>query len=243
VPLYAQIRHEIRAGIASGALVTGDRIPSEPELARQFGTTRATVARAMQELVYDGAIVRRVGSGSFVASAPTLTRETVALDTGRVRSFEQQAAETGGAVTYNLVGFRPIRLSADTAAHLGTQGGQGFLLERLRLLGGTPVSFESRIIVDALGSRIEPDDLVRHSVHAMAARRLGLCIARVETTVLAALATRRLAQLLALPRGRPVLVREHLLIGPDEHRLAFGRSFYTERFRLTYVTRNEEPGT
>jgi len=240
VPLYAQIRHEIRANIASGALATGDRIPSETQLVSRFGTTRATVTRALQELVYDGTIVRRVGSGSFVAPAPAPTPATVTLDTGRVRSFEQQFAETGGTVTYTLISFRPIQLSADAAARLGTEGGQGFLLERLRLLGGTPVSFESRIIVDALGSRIEPDDLARHSVHAMALRRLGLRIARVETAILAASATRRLSQLLVLPRGRPVLVREHLLIGQPEHRLAFGRSFYTERFRLTYITRDEE---
>lgn len=243
VPLYVQIRHEIRTAIASGALATGDRIPSETELVRRFGTTRATVTRALQELVYDGTIIRRVGSGSFVAPAPAPAPETVTLDTGRVRSFEQQFAESGGKVTYTLIGFRPIRLSADAAAQLSTEDKQGFLLERLRLLGDTPVSFESRIIVDALGSHIEPDDLARHSVHAMAVRRLGLRIARVETAIFATSANRRLGQLLVLPRGRPVLVREHLLIGPHEHRLAFGRSFYTERFRLTYITRDEEPGS
>ena len=238
VPLYAQIQREIRAGIASGALATGDRIPSETELAQRFGTTRATVARALQELVFDGAITRRIGSGSFVAPAIA----AVALDVGRVRSFEQQAAESGGAITYRLVGFRAVRLKAGAAARLGVaEGGQGFQLERLRLLGSAPVSFESRIIVEALGSRIEPDDLLRHSVHAIAALRLGVGIVRVETAVLAALATQRLGKLLGVSCGRPLLVREHLLIGRNERKLASGRSYYTERFRLTYVSRSEEP--
>lgn len=233
VPLYVQIQYEIRSSIASGALVAGDRIPSETELAQRFRTTRATVARALHELVFEGAITRRIGSGSFVALPGT----AVTLNTGRVRSFEQQAAESGGAVSYRLVSFRPVRLSTDMAARLNAEPkGRAFLLERLRLLDGAPISLESRTIVEALGERIEKHDLLQHSVHAIAGLRLGFSIVRVETAVLAGLVTPRVSRLMGVRIGRPLLVREHILIGRDERPLAAGRSVYTERFRLTYVS-------
>ena len=74
VPVYIQIQHEIRRGIQAGDYAAGDRIPSENELAERFETTRATVARALQELVFDGTIVRRAGAGSFVASGAAAGR-------------------------------------------------------------------------------------------------------------------------------------------------------------------------
>ena len=84
VPVYIRIQHELRNGIISGAYAPGDRIPSETELAQRFETTRATVARALQELVFDGTIVRRAGAGSFVAPSAT----SVPLESKRLRSFE-----------------------------------------------------------------------------------------------------------------------------------------------------------
>jgi len=66
-PRYAAIKLFIRDTIKSGRLRPGDRVPSEAELVSRFGVSRMTANRALRELQSAGLLVRRAGSGSFVA--------------------------------------------------------------------------------------------------------------------------------------------------------------------------------
>ena len=63
---YRHIFETLRDAITSGEYRVGQRLPSESELVRAFGTSRVTVNRALRELQLGGYIERRVGSGSFV---------------------------------------------------------------------------------------------------------------------------------------------------------------------------------
>jgi GntR family transcriptional regulator len=232
VPLYVCIQHEIRSGILSGTYGAGDRIPSESELARQFKTTRATVARALQELVFDGTIIRRVGAGSFVASGAG----AVQLDPKRLRSFEEQAAETGETVEYRLVSFSLVSIPPASVGPLRAEpGSKSYHLERLRLVKGVPLSLESRFIPQTIGAGIAVGDLGQRSMHYILESGLGHKIVRIEASVRAATATSRIARLLEIPKGRPLLIRDHLLVDRQDQPIVHGTSFYTEQFRLNYV--------
>jgi len=65
-PRYRRIQKHIEQLIAQRRVREGERIPSEREIARQFGVSQMTVNRAIQELVRNGVLVRRVGSGTYV---------------------------------------------------------------------------------------------------------------------------------------------------------------------------------
>ena len=67
-PLYRQLVDWLRADLATKA--PGDRIDSEPQLARRFGVSRFTVTRAIEILGDEGLVSRRQGLGSFVAAPP-----------------------------------------------------------------------------------------------------------------------------------------------------------------------------
>lgn len=69
-PLYAQIKAYLLAEIKAGRLAPGDRVPSEADLARQFGVSRVTSKQAMTQLAQDGLIRRSPGAGSFVTEPP-----------------------------------------------------------------------------------------------------------------------------------------------------------------------------
>jgi DNA-binding LacI/PurR family transcriptional regulator len=66
-PKYRQIYETLREAIARGEYQTGQRLPSEIELGKNFATSRLTVNRALRELQLGGLIERRVGSGSYVS--------------------------------------------------------------------------------------------------------------------------------------------------------------------------------
>src|SRR6202047_2044351 len=70
IPLYVQLRDQLRALVHSGELRTGDRIPASRELAAQLGVHRTTVANAYAELESEGLIQGHVGRGTFICRVP-----------------------------------------------------------------------------------------------------------------------------------------------------------------------------
>lgn len=63
---YKHIYGELRALIVEGHYRTGERLPSETELAESFNVSRPTVTRALRTLADEQLIQRRAGSGSYV---------------------------------------------------------------------------------------------------------------------------------------------------------------------------------
>jgi len=74
VPLYVQLRDQIRALVHGGDLRPGERIPASRELAVQLGVHRTTVANAYAELESEGLISGHVGRGTFIC-AENVTRK------------------------------------------------------------------------------------------------------------------------------------------------------------------------
>ena len=74
-PRYKEIVSWIRSGIEDGSLKSGDRLPTEMELAERFGLSRQTVRHATGELVEAGVLTRVKGSGTYVGVSPLGRRE------------------------------------------------------------------------------------------------------------------------------------------------------------------------
>ena len=70
---YEHVALQIEQNIRSGELAIGARIPSERELARQFGVSRVVVREAMRHLEAQGVIEVRHGSGTYVRMVPVRT--------------------------------------------------------------------------------------------------------------------------------------------------------------------------
>ena len=64
--LYLQVAEQLQAMIESGALEAGSRLPSERDLAGQFGVSRPTIREAMIALEIAGLVEVRSGSGVYV---------------------------------------------------------------------------------------------------------------------------------------------------------------------------------
>lgn len=237
-PLYLRIRAHIRAQIASGAYAAGDRLPSEPALAAQFGTTRTTVQHALRELEYEGVVWRHAGRGTFVGTGRV---ETAVVPT-RLLSFEEQIAEVGGTVTYRLLGFARMEAGEEAAARLKVPVGSTlFHMERLRLLNGLVFCLEDRLIPGRIGGAITLEALHTQSIHHIIKVALGLPITRNDVSIRADIASARLAKMMEIKRGAPLLVREHLLSGEDGNPLLYGEAFYRAEFRFNYTMDPRRP--
>jgi len=97
-PEYMQVADAIRAAIEAGEWAPGSLIPPEPELAARYGTTRATVNRALSILRAEGLIRPKQGRGTTVRELPVLHRDAVR----RQRREEREAGQARGAFEAEL---------------------------------------------------------------------------------------------------------------------------------------------
>jgi GntR family transcriptional regulator / MocR family aminotransferase len=95
-PLSRQIYSALRAGVLSGELSAGERLPSTRELSDQLSVSRTVVLMAYDQLLAEGFVVGQTGSGTFVATLPT---------TGKGRTKVESAQ-------LHLSGFGSIAASA-----------------------------------------------------------------------------------------------------------------------------------
>ena len=65
-PLYARLKNLVQQSIENGELKEGDAVPAERDVAEMLSISRVTVRKAFTELVMEGVLVQRRGSGTYV---------------------------------------------------------------------------------------------------------------------------------------------------------------------------------
>ncbi|MDO9418165.1 GntR family transcriptional regulator [Pararhizobium sp.] len=90
-PLYLKLRQSLEDAIQSGKLNHGDALPPERDLADFASISRVTVRKAVDDLVKDGLLVRRHGSGTFVVKPVSKVQQSLS----RLTSFTEDMARRG----------------------------------------------------------------------------------------------------------------------------------------------------
>lgn len=98
-PVYEQIRAQVAALVAVGALRPGDRLPASRDLARDLGVAVGTVQRAYRELEAQGVVRSRRRAGTVVtddvSAARRVTEAVAATLLDDVRGVVRKARELG----------------------------------------------------------------------------------------------------------------------------------------------------
>jgi len=194
--LPQQIAGALRAQILAGASQPGDRLETEPVLARRLGVSRSTLRSAIALLEHEGHIERRHGAGTFVTARPVLRN-----DLGQNFSVTDMISSAGLRPGTAEVQADLVPAPADIALQLQVEAGTA--LSRLRRVR----TADGRRVVDstdwARGEDLSPEELkavARGSVYAALAR-LGLGIQHGVARIEPAIAGTELAARLAIVRG------------------------------------------
>ncbi len=83
-PLYLQLKRWIEDAVRRGLVQPGDALPSERDLAARVDMSRVTVRKAVQNLVQEGLLIQRHGSGG-VGHRPRTGLQSVVDDQRRGR--------------------------------------------------------------------------------------------------------------------------------------------------------------
>ena len=229
VPRYHQIAQTLRERIATSGQAPGERLANQRSLAREFGVTLMTLRQALDLLERDGLIARRHGLGTFVA------RPAIDYDILQLRALAGDLSALGEDVATRFLRSHFAAADRRVAEALGlAEQAQVFVLERLRLVAGEPVSFQASYLPGALGAEVSHADLAVTPLRQVLTFKLGIEIAAARETVSAVSLDRRAARELGCPPGIAAFRSDRVSMGPDGTPIVYDRVFIPgDRFRIT----------
>lgn len=154
-PLYLQIAANLKQHIIAGEWREGEAVPSERELCALTAASRVTVRKAIEELISEGLLSRRQGSGTFV-------NRVIETKNDALGSFSDEAAARGG-ISGTIWIARTIARPTEDEANILKIGKdiEVVRLGRVRLLDGEPLAIEHAVVprqflppLDDLGSSL-----------------------------------------------------------------------------------------
>ena len=194
-PVYLELANILRSELIR--YTAGDYLPAEVQLAARFDVNRHTLRRAIDELVREGAVLRRQGKGTQVLQRPLIY--PMRADS----AYSQSLSAQGIGVEASLLQRIECLASAEDAEYLSLAEYAPLVeLHTLRKLDGLPVSLIRHRFCASRSELLA--GYKRGSLrHYLAERDLPLT--RSLSLVGARLPSREEADLLMMPRHLPVL--------------------------------------
>jgi GntR family transcriptional regulator len=137
LPAYARLRTALLDLMENGNWKPGDRLPSELQLGARFQVSLGTVRKALENLADEGALLRRQGLGTFVASTRLVEADL------RYYRFARDPQGPLATVAIKALGIRRVARPS-VAAFLGADAHGYVLVRRLITIDAcSPIYSES----------------------------------------------------------------------------------------------------
>jgi len=220
-------------------LGVGDAIPSERQLCTDLGVSRLTVRAALDDLVRDGMLVRKHGSGTFV-SEPKIAQELT------MTSFTEDMRRRGMEPGSKTLDLRTV----PSGAHLGrllhvSPSEPVVIISRLRLADHETMAIETLHVRASLVPGLAHDDLERQSFYDILQERYGIEIVGGTQTIEPTVTNEEESAALGVPLHSPAFLFERTTRAADGGIVEYVRSIYRgDRYKLvTELNRRSRPRT
>ncbi len=228
-PLYIHISRYVRGLILDGELATGDAIPSETDLVKQFGTTRGTVRSAIDVLVNEKLVRRIHGKGTFVQTRPTRH------DIWNFGGFTDSLGDHAALAVAKVVSTRTLELEDRTY----------FELIRLRGIASDNtidyLSLDTSWIPVDLFPGIADVDFENRSLYQHFRSAYDTHPRRTAMTLTAAVATDEERELLGEEAQDALLIAQGSAFDQDDVEIERIKTIYSSRIQFNFSTTIPEP--
>jgi len=230
---YLDLADALRARIAARDVGAGGALAGEMELAREYGTSRVTVRRALDLLRREGLVTSRRGAGWFAAVDP------VRQPLGRVTTVEAALDAAGARPGREILAFGFLEPPASVADALQIDKGDEVLrVERVNLADDQPFALVTVWVRADIGADVSRADVERAPFYDILPLR-GVELASVHQTITAEVASARTARVLACAGGAPLLLCRRVTYDAagvpalvSEHRYPADRTTFEIEFSL-----------
>ena len=216
LPLYQQLQRGLRAAIEKNLLAPDDALPPERDLAEEFSVSRITVRRALDDLVNEGLLTRRQGSGTFVS-------RRVEKNFAKLTSFTEDMLARGRSPKTVWLRRAAGTVTPEESMVLGLSPGTPvFRFHRVRYADDEPMSIEHCTVPSFV---LPSPDAVSNSLYE-AMERAGNRPARALQRLRAILFTAEQAKLLNAEEKDAGLLVERRGFLKDGRAVEFSQSWY-----------------
>jgi GntR family transcriptional regulator len=215
-PLYQQLQRSLREAIENRVIAPDDALPPERDLAEMLGVSRITVRKAIDELVEEGLLIRKQGSGTFVSNRveKNFAKLTSFSEDMRARGREPRSVWLNRAEgTVNPEESLTLRSSPGTPV---------FRFHRIRYADDAPMALEYATV---LAGCLDSLDEVESSLYE-ALERKGNRPVRALQRLRAVLLTAEQAKLLKAKESDAGLLVARVGYLKDGKAVEYSQSFY-----------------
>lgn len=218
---------DLSSRLKDGRMRSGDRLPAERILCRELGVSRVTLRRALAMLREEGSISSVQGAGTFVTVA--VLREAP----NNLLSFSKLSESRGLVASSQLLKLDQHSASIEEAESCGIVAGSRVVtLDRVRLLDGIAIAVSNSLIPLACAPTLMDIDWSTGSLYDELTRG-GNQPVRADHAIEARAADDRIAALLSIARGDPVLWVASRSFAADGRTVEVGEMTYRgDRYRF-----------
>ena len=206
-PIYLQLRDELAQRVATGEWKLSTAIPSEFDLAREFGVSSGTVRKALDLMESERLLTRKQGRGTFVNDQ---SANELALRFCNIRTLDGRRV----AGEFRTEDLAEDRANDAECKHLSL--GKHDRVRRIRRTGlnkGCAFMVEDVSLPAGLFPDLSADDGFSHIV--VLAQRHGLLLGKADERISIGKAAPAIAKLLAVVAGLPILVLDRVVYTLD----------------------------
>jgi GntR family transcriptional regulator len=176
--LYLQVIDRLKQDIEDGVYKEKEKLPSEFDLAKQLGVSRATLREALRILEEENVIIRRHGVGTFVNSKPLFTSGIEHLNS--VTNMINQAGMIPGTIFLSSSAQGPTE--EDVRRFACSSDEDIVVIERVRTANGEPVVY----CIDKVPEHILPEtfshdeESLFNILEEVSNRKITYAVAQIE---------------------------------------------------------------
>ena len=216
IPLYYQIKELIREKINIGDWKSGDKIPNELDLAKNFTVSRATIRQAILELVNEGILSRKKGVGTFV-SKPKFEGNFISF------SYPEELG-----TKHTPISIKVIEDTSGKLTELNLKDHEKvYEIIRLRFFNEEPAAMEKSYIPVSLVPDLLENDL-EGKLNDLLTEKYGIIMTKFKSYIEPILLSFYEAKILEAEQNRPALKITKLLMAPQGTPVMLSISIFRE---------------
>lgn len=209
LPVYYQIKQAVRTWIVDGEFNSGQKIPSENELAKKFNVSRLTVRQAISQLVQEGFLTSKQGEGTFVTSDQNLINNFSLEFTGFMDDLFYQVSKSETKLV--KMARREPSKSIKDKLELGSGEKEVLQIKRVRFLQNKPFAYTVNYLPLAIGKEVSKKELYKKPLLQILEQDFGIKFIEAFQTIQASFADQEVSDKLGIASGSPILFVERIM--------------------------------
>ena len=211
----------VLASVERGLYPAGRRLPSERRLSEQLGVSRVSVRVALQQLAAEGVVQNSAQRGWFARSDPLVEPPST------LQSFTEMAHARGLRPTAKILAVEQRSADLDESERLRIAPASPVLqIDRVRGMNDTAVCVDTAVLALPMAAPLLELDLEDQSLYELLRDRCGITVHRSAYAIRARAASARVAGLLGVPVGSPLLVGRETTYTADGRPVNLGCAQY-----------------